>query len=286
MFYIHNILNRATELYAYWFAEWLHIHFVTRTAILLLIFWGILFIVTLLFYYIFGPLWVLFFRHVLFRLYNYLFVETPYEFIYIHFYSKDKPTLRRLYLRLSDKVKKNRLILNHTRYKGILYRGFVKRVTWTLATAVGITVTLWLTAFGLHQEYYVPALVLVEVPQNTETQSPDGEVPANNVIPNIPDESQVIVYPPGYINPTLWTDFPVILQLNENGINGARLRDKPGFDGTVIQMLWDDQTLEYLEKYTPDADVPGLYWLWVRTKDGQNGYIASHLIEQKPTDIN
>jgi hypothetical protein len=287
MTYIQTIFDRASDIYATWFAEWLHIHFIIRTAVLLLILWGALFLAAQIFHYILGPLWVLFYRHVIFRMYNYLFVETPHEFIYIHFYAKDKPTFRKVYLRLSDKVKKNRLILNHTRYRGILYRGGVKRVTWTLVATVGVVATLWLTAFGLHREYYVPALaengnIMKETPTD-EPKNPEGngDYPTNGQEPLPPVQTHPtdIIYPPGYINPAEWPDLSITLRLNGQGEAGARLRDRPGFDGVVMEMVWGGHVLEYLGDFTPDAQVPGLYWLRVRSPNGQEGYIASYLVE-------
>ncbi|MCL2204456.1 MAG: alanine and proline-rich secreted protein Apa [Defluviitaleaceae bacterium] len=307
MTYLYNALEWASDVYTSWFADWLHIHFVIRTAILLLVLWGALFLLAQFLQYVLGPMVVLFYRHVLFRAYNYLFVETPYEFIYIRYYSKDRPTLRGTYLRLSDKVKKNRLLLTHTRYKGILYRGGVRRVTWTLAATVGVAATLWLAAFGLHQEYYVPALVEVGQPPGNGT-APNGDAPPPNEShanePNAnepppengenapPPGTEIgsgatpvapphIIYPPGYINPGQWPPGDAItLRLNAHGIAGARLRDLPGFDGVVIEIIWDDRQLEYLDAFTPEPNVPGLYWLRVRSPEGLVGYIASHLVEE------
>ncbi|MCL2603037.1 MAG: SH3 domain-containing protein [Defluviitaleaceae bacterium] len=198
MAHLHNAFDWASELYAAWFSEWLHVHFTVRTAILLLILWGALFTLAQLFQYVLGPFFVLFYRHIIFRAYNYLCVETTRELIYIRFYSKDSPTLHRAYLRLTDKAKKNRLLLSHTKYKGILYRGGVKRAAWVIVVTVGVASTLWLTAFGLHQEYYVPALAGIpgeSAPNNgrepnnrptgngtdtTNQSEPNGETNANN----------------------------------------------------------------------------------------------------------
>jgi hypothetical protein len=297
MYWVYGILDWLSERYAVWFADWLHIHFVIRTAILLLALWGALFLTAQLMQYAIGPLWVLFYRHIVFRFYNYLFVETLYELIYIRFYSKDKPTLRGFYLRLSDRVKKNRLILAHTRYKGILYHGGVKRGSWRLVAVVGVVATLWLTAFGLHQEYAVPALAgnanhpavnngepsangTNGVQQNPANPSNGNPLPPSNIVfPPSDDPPPDIIYPPGYVNPALWPDAVTVLRLNEHGTDGARLRDRPGFGGVVIEMLWGARQLEYLDSFTPDEYVSGLYWLRVRSPEGLEGYIASHLVE-------
>ncbi|MCL2500366.1 MAG: SH3 domain-containing protein [Defluviitaleaceae bacterium] len=314
MAHLHNAFDWASELYAVWFAEWLYVHFAVRTAVLLLVLWGVLFLFAQLFQYVLGPFLVLFYRHILFRAYNYLCVETPQEFIYIRFHSKDNPALRKAYLRLTDKARKNRLLLIHTKYKGILYRGGVKRVAWVLVVTVGVVFTLWLTAFGLHQEYYVPALAgYTETPPVNNTPPPSGQ-PENNdtnggsttengepyqnngntpeppyppyppypMQPMYPTPTQPppdIIYPPGYVNPALWPDTPTTLRLNEHGSGGARLREEPGFGGVVTQMVWGGVLLEYLGGFIPDADVSGLYWLRVRLPDGLEGYIASYLIE-------
>ena len=283
---LQSIFNRAGDLYAQYFAEWLHIHFVIRTAILLLILWGALFVVAMLLMYVFGPIVVLFYRHIIFRWYNYWFVETPHEWLYIRYYAKDKPNFRAWYLRLSDKVKKNRLILHHTRYRGILYRGYVKRFTWVLIATVGFAATLWLTAFGLHQEYYVPALAgyangtqANQQPGNAAT-TPGNELPGTNGHPGTaqPGYGYAPYYPNGYVAAPFSLPEYASLRLNELGANGARLRDMPSFAyGRVIEMVWGNHVLTYLNVFQPDDTVPGLYWLRVLSPEGVAGYIASYL---------
>jgi len=304
---LHEALDSASALYADWFSGFLHMHFVLRTGILLLFLWGALFLLAQLFQYVFGPLLVLFYRHIIFRLYNYIFVETPYEIIYIKYFSKDKPNFRNLYLRLSDRVKNNRLLLSHTKYKGIIYKGTVKKATWVFVATVGVAFSLWLTAFGLHQEYAVPALVGYTpgdaagdeinnddelnnnlINNNNENNNiiytPTGQAPGESddiPLPSpTPPVSADVIYPSGIESPSGWVD-GILLVLNIYGIEGARLRDEPGFTGTVIEMLWGERELEYLGYYRADAEVSGLYWLRVRSPENQIGYIANHLIERR-----
>ncbi|MCL2187563.1 MAG: hypothetical protein FWC16_10670 [Defluviitaleaceae bacterium] len=302
MIHLNRALAWATDLYAAWFADWLHIHFVIRTAILLLVLWGALFVLAQFIQYVMGPLAVLLYRHIFFRAYNYLFVETPQEFLYIRYYAKDKPTLRGLYLRLTDKVKQNRLLLNHTKYKGIVYRGSVRRVTWVFIATLGVTATLWLTAFGLHQEYYIPALAGYTrnggeaTPHPSPAPEVNGITPPNGSVPNEENADDVnnennapsingqaptppdIIYPAGYLDPAVLSA-AAVLRLSPYGMDGARLRDVSGFLGVVIGIVWGDAQLEFLGEFIPEVHVPGLYWLQVRTADGLVGYIASHLVE-------
>jgi len=273
--FLQNIFDRAGELYAHHFADWLHIHFVIRTAILLLILWGALFIVAMFLMYVLGPALVLLYRHILFRWYNYWFVETPHEFLYIRYYSKDRPNFRAWFLRLSDKVKRNRMILAHTRYRGILYRGTVKRFTWVLIATVGFAATLWLTAFGLHQEYYMPAMASYS---NGEDSAP-GDDTSINAVPTLPLPSENLYDFNDYTAAPFTLPEYASLRLNELGAGGARLRDLPCFaDGRVIEMVWGNHVLTFLNELYADATVPGLYWLRVLSPEGLAGYIASYLL--------
>ena len=277
---LQSIFNRAGDLYAQYFAEWLHIHFVIRTAILLLILWGALFVVAMLLMYVFGPIVVLFYRHIIFRWYNYWFVETPHEWLYIRYYAKDKPNFRAWYLRLSDKVKRNRMILAHTRYKGILYRGAVKRFTWVLIATVGFATTLWLTAFGLHQEYYVPVIAGYAHggPGTTGNATANNGGQSGSTIPGMGSTP----YDPSGATPFTLPEY-ASLRLNELGAEGTRLRDLPCFaDGRVIEMVWGGHVLTYLNEMHADASVSGLYWLRVLSPEGLAGYVASYLLAIEP----
>jgi hypothetical protein len=90
--------------------------------LILLVLWLLLFLATQLIRFVIAPASLMFFYHVLFRAWNFIFVETPHEWIYIRYHSKDKPNFSALYLRLCDKVKNNRMILSHTKYKGMIMR--------------------------------------------------------------------------------------------------------------------------------------------------------------------
>ena len=294
---LRTAFDWGTARYADWFGDLLHIHFAVRTVLLALLLWGALFVLAQLLHYIVGPLWVLFYRHVIFRGYNFLLVETLYEWLYIRYYSQDKPTLRKLYLRLCDKVKLNRAKIADAQYKAVLARGSVKRFAWELVVTAGIALTAWLTAFGLHQEYYVPALAGVEQEQPPPTPTPpppengewlpgengdtendyseNGEV-YNEETPAEPPPGEAI-YPAGDFDPSV-LGADAALRLNDYGAAGVRLRDRPGFGGVVLLMLWGEQGLVFLNEYEADTQMDGLYWLRVRTDDGMEGYIASHVI--------
>jgi hypothetical protein len=79
--------------------------------------------------------------------------------------------------------------------------------------------------------------------------------------------------------PAEWQE-NAVFTLNEQGSQGARLRDGPGISGqTVIEIIWDDAKLIYLNSYVPDEFVNGLFWLRVESPTGTVGYVSSQLIE-------
>ena len=284
---LRTTFDNAGELYSRVFADWLHIHFIIRTVLLLLAMWLLVYLVAQLFQYVIAPFSILFYCHVILRAWNYLFVESFQEWIYIRYYSKDKPNFDGLYLRLCDKAKRNRQILAYTRYAGILRRGRVRRATFQAMAICGVAVTLWVGAFGLHHEYVTPALVLVD----TET----AETAPDDYMPYLPNETEATphvyqqhepfpthtVYSSGFVNPVAWqTHENIILTLNEQGRPGARLRNGPGIaEYTVIEILWDNDHFLYLHSFVPDADVVGLYWLHIQSPSGTAGYISSQLVE-------
>ena len=292
------------ELYSSWFADWLHVHFLIRTVLILLVLWLIIYVSAQLFQYVIAPLVILFYYHIIFRAWNYIFVESLHEWIYIRYHSKDKPNFNQLYLRLCDKVKKNRTVLSHNKYSGIIHRGRVRRITLQMMIMCGTAATLWVAAFGLHHEYAAPALAVID---NNITAGADGggesgnytysHAPADDAqhpagtpgySPYAPDYPRIPPYPPtaetyayGLIDPSA---FPLgedtILALNDHGSPGARLRNGPGIAGyTIIEILWDNAHMLFLNSYVPDPDVEGLYWLRVLSPSGTDGYISSQLVE-------
>jgi len=285
---IRSTFDWAGDLYSSWFADWLHVHFIIRTVIILLILWLIIFLAAQLFQYVVGPVLLMFYYHIFFRAYNFLFVETPHEWIYIRYHSQDKPNFAATYLRLCDKVRKNRAILAHTRYSGMIRKA--KKFAMNLMVICFVASTLWVSAFGLHHEYAAPALAIVDNREHTEpdpVETTPGDVENDNEsdpeyppddIYEIPDR----YYAAGTVNPGAWPPGASInLFLTEYGSQGARLRDGPGISGsTVIEILWDDAVLTYLHAYVPDENVRGLYWLRVRSPQGTVGYISSQLVSE------
>ena len=288
---IRTTFDWAGTLYSEWFADWLHVHFLIRTVLLLLAVWLIIFLSAQLLHYVIIPLALMAYYHGIFRAWNFLFVETPQEWLYLRYHSKDDHKHASLYSRLCDTVKKNRMILSHTKYNGMIYRA--RKPATGLMVICLVTSTLWLSAFGLHQEYATPVLAIVDTGQAPENNEPAAPAPAENeeypdenlieteyedieLEPEIPD-----TYPPGTVSPASWPlDTTITLSLTEQGTQGARLRDGPGIAGnTVIEILWDDAQLTYLHTFVPDPYVNGLYWLRVRTSGGTEGYISSQLVE-------
>lgn len=284
---IYATFDRAGELYSRWFSDWLHIHFIIRTVLLLLAIWLAIYIAAQLFQYVIAPVLLLIFYHTIFRAWNYFAVETPQEWIYIKYFSRDKPQYREKYLRLCDKVKRNRQLLSNLKYGGM-----IRRAKWFTLRAMiifGVISLLWVAGFGLHGEYAVPAMVQIgtgppEVAATeyengtTETEQPaaPGETVDYTPAPQGPRE------PPLWLDPYFWpTDEDIVLRLNELGQPGARLRDGPGIVGrNIIEILWQDDEMQFLHSYYPDSDVQGLYWLRVRSPHGTEGYISSQLVER------
>ena len=284
---IISMLETVREIYINLFGNFLHVHFFIRTAFLLLLAWLVILLFIKMFIFIFGPCFVLMFYHIFFRIHNYFFVETPAEWIYIRYYSNDLPTLEKLYIRLSDKIKKNRETLNKLSYGRAILK--VKRTENKLSYFLLTMSTLWFVAFGLYIEFFTPPPPLSEIAVDAGLQGP--------VIPgqNIPDETYLNeneirsgfiyidhVYSPGIINPYDWEPGEnIILVLNEEGRrHGVWLRNGPGITGFIVtEVLWGDVILQYLHYYMPDVYVNGLFWLRVRTPEGNTGYLSSSLVE-------
>ncbi|MCL1845565.1 MAG: SH3 domain-containing protein [Defluviitaleaceae bacterium] len=269
--------ERAGEIYSDLFADWLHVHFLIRTLIILLVAWLVIFLLAQLVKYALAPGALMFFYHVVFRAWNFLFIESRQEWLYIRHH--DEPSFSEKYLRLCDRVKQNRTILEHTRFKGMLHRSR-KFSTWFMVTC-GVAATLWVAAFGLHHEYAAPALAIMN-----EAEFFGGEIEHQDDIddfefPDSPDSNEEFFYTPVDVLPAPADWAPgTTFALNEQGRQGARLRGGPGIDGqTVLEILWDDARFTFLGESVPDAYVNGLYWLRVETANGTVGYLSSMLIE-------
>jgi len=117
----------------------------------------IIYIAALVFKYALGPLAVLIYINVLKRAWNYLVTETLQEWIYIRYYSKGDSKFANLYLRLCDKVKHNRAVLSGGKNKGVLPSVRVRKLGNRMMVATMIIATMWVMAFGLNQEYAMPA---------------------------------------------------------------------------------------------------------------------------------
>jgi len=274
---VRTTFDRAGDLYSRLFSDWLHIHFIIRTVLLLLVLWLIIYIAAQIFQYVIAPILLFIFYNTIFRMWNYFAVETPQEWIYVRYFSQDKPKFRERYLRLCDKVKRNRKILSNMKYRILTRRS--KKITLRLIIVCAVVATLWVGAFGLHHEYAVPAIAQALEANTSQTL---GYQPTDD-IPEIPIPVARPAEPPPWLDPSLWDAADTIfLYLNDLGQPGARLRDGPGILGhTVIEILWNDDRIQFLHSYYPDADVRGLYWLHVLSPHGTKGYISSQLVAKE-----
>jgi hypothetical protein len=272
---IRSTFDRVGDLYSRWFADWLHVHFLIRTVLILFVLFLIIYLSAQLIQYVIAPVILMLFYHVIFRAWNFLFIETPQEWIYIRYHSKDKTNFSELYLRLCDKIKYNRIVRSHTKYKGMVLRS--RKFAFRLIIICAVTATLWVSAFGLHHEYSAPAVTVISENNGEETDIPE-EI---DILPEaLPNE------PAGIENhlPTVQSTFHLqensVLTLNELGSAGTRLYDGPGISGqTILEILWDDAEFIYQNENVPDEYVNGLFWLYVQSADGTMGYISSQLVE-------
>jgi len=280
---IHSSFQRAEGLYEAWFAEWFHVHFFIRTVMVLLSMWLLVFLAAQLLRFVVMPCLLMFYYHVILRAWNFLFVETPHEWIYIKYHSQDNPKFGETYMRLCDKVKRNRYLLSHTKYRGLVLK--LRRPVAGFMVLCAVAVTFWAVAFGLHVEYVVPVSAVADaggyengrvnggisggIVNNNEISGyytngdePTGEQPTENRTSTIE-----------------WRENSVFM-LSPQGRTGARLHSGPGIEGhMVIEILWDDAALFYLNEYVADDLVRGKYWLLVETQNGMAGYISSHFVE-------
>ena len=285
MTWIQTSFQRADSLYSRLFADWLHINFIARTVLLLLMLWLIIFIGALIFKYVIGPVWMLFYVNVLLRAWNFLIIETIQEWIYIHHYSKGSTRFSGLYMRLTDRVKHNRARLSSSEENTAHRRQRARRLGNQMMITAGIIVAMWVVAFGINREYAAPAWAASSGANEGSTQDETPPELGNNedATETISgeEEPREDVYLPGMVRPGLFPEGAQIsFALTGNARDGARLRSGPGTaDTVVIEMLWGDEILVYLNHYVADADVDTLYWIRVRSESGVVGYIGSHLVE-------
>ena len=272
MTFLHTIFERSNQLYSQWFADWLHINFLIRTALLILLLWLVVYIGAQVFRYIVAPLLLLFYIHALFRAWNYLMIETPQEWLYLRGNQGER------YLRLCDKVKKNRMVVSHSKYAGMIRR--TKPAAYRLMIICGTAATLWAASFGLHQEYAIPVMLPDAIPNTTaQPQSTEpGQTEQATAMEQAPQ-----AYSACELSPSTWpNDADIVLYLNTLGAAGSRLRNGPGITGfSVIELLWDNDKMVYLHHFVPDTDIEGLYWLHVLSPSGTEGFISSQLVGAK-----
>ena len=238
---IRTTFEISGTLYNRLFSDWLHINFLIRTVLLLLMVWLMIYVFALLLRYVIMPV------------------------VLMCYYKA---------------VKKNGAVISNAEYAGIARLS--RQSALRLMIIFGVTSTLWVTAFGLHQEYAVPVMV-------ADVSEPTGEVsvpiheysPVLDIDTPIAEVGEPFAYNDyGWLNPAAWPfNSEIVLYLNEVGAKETRLRSGPGIVGySVIEMLWDNDKLVYLHSFYPDLYVRGLYWLRVLSPSGTEGYVSSQLV--------
>jgi len=276
---IRSSFDWAEGLYEAWFAEWFHVHFFIRTVMILLSMWLLVFLLAQLLRFVIMPCLMMFYYHVILRAWNFLFVETPHEWIYIKYHSQDSPKYGETYLRLCDKVKRNRYLLSHTKYRGLVRK--LRRPVAGFMVLCAVAVTFWSVAFGLQVEYVTPAVTADANENGYASSNMNGGTRDEINGGSYENGGEPSFSPPTENRPSTieWRENSVF-RLSPQGRLGARLHSGPGIEGhTVIEILWDDAALFYLNEYVADDLVRGVYWLRVETQDGTAGYISSVFVE-------
>jgi len=267
---LYETFDRAGELYNQWFGNWLHIHSVVRIILLILGALLVVFVAAQIIKLIIVPILLMFYYHVIFRIWNYFMVETPQELMYIRNHSNDSLQHNKRYLKLCDKVKRNRTKLEHTKYRGMIYRA--RRYAAGFMAVFGFIAIVWVVSFGLYRQEVLPAMVtnVAETPPVTEPEAEPQTQPQET-------EYEQAEAAPHWLGTREWNpDESLVLYLNETGQQGTRLRSGPGIANySVIELLWDNDRLVYLHSYYPDEETPGLYWLRVLSPSGTEGYVSS-----------
>jgi len=269
---LYRTFDRAGALYNQLFGNWMHIHSVVHIILLIFAALLIIFIAAQITKLIIVPILLMFYYHVIFRIWNYFMVETPQEWLYIRNHSNDSLQHSKRYLKLTDKVKRNRTTLDHTKYRGMIYRS--RPFAAGFMAVFGLVAILWVVSFGLYRHDALPVM-LANVDEIQPTTEPETQ-------PEPQTEPQELDYEPGETAPPWlgtreWNpDENIVLYLNETGQQGTRLRSGPGIASyNVIELLWDNDRLVYLHSYFPDTETPGLYWLRVLSPSGTEGYVSS-----------
>jgi hypothetical protein len=279
---IRDILEYSSGIYNHIFEEWLYIHFSIRTLILILVMWMLVYACAQVLQYLLVPLSILFIYHVLFRLWNYFFVETPQEWIYIRYFSQEKPFMRGMYARLCDRIKRNRQILGRVRYANILAPGTIQRATTRLMVVMMVLVTLWTAIFGLYGEYtsgrfmsFLPRVEDIGEQAKDEPSPPTGEEQENYAL------SEDFV-----MDPATWpADATLIFTLTAYGSGGSNIRDLPSVEnGTPLEIVYGGVRLLYLHAYAPDENDADIFWLKVRAPSGVEGYVNETLLMPMPNE--
>ena len=262
MTWVDNIFEWAVVYYRELMADYMHFHFVMRTAFFMLILGLTVVIGKYALEYIVGPIIIFILFQVLFRAWNFFITETRQEWIYIHFYSKNDSRYNQKYLSLCDKINDNRQKMARMSYIEVFKRKNLRKLSRGLFVFIFVVVALWLCAFGIYANNDLsPAIVETDF-EISYTISEELPHDINLKLDWLQNEN-------------------IILRLNSRGIIGSRLRNAPNFeDSYVIEILWGEQRMTYTGVFHEDDYDTNMYWLQVIAPSGQIGYISSQLVEE------
>ena len=238
-------------LYVRLFGHWLHIHFLIRTVLLLLVLWLIIYVAAQLFQYVIAPVVLI-----------------------LHGYATNRPMLANS--KYADMVRRSK----GATLKLMVIAGVVSTL-WT--TAFGLhheyaaPAALVVETTDEATKFYYAADDIIS--NGTHKDATDALSLAEAVETFGINEPYELAEYEG-LNPALWpADADIVFYLNEEGAEETRLRSGPGIAGySVIEILWDNDLLVYLHHFYPDAEEFGLFWLQVLTPRGTVGYVSSRLV--------
>ncbi|MCL2708183.1 MAG: hypothetical protein FWF03_03605 [Defluviitaleaceae bacterium] len=284
----HAAYEKIAEAYNRVFADWLYIHYIPRTLLLLCLALTLAYIAVNAVRYVAAPFAAVVYFHMLLRLWNFFVTETAQEWLYVKYFSKGRQRFVRTYQKKCDSVKKNRKRMTNASYFKIIRRtGYINAFRGLLVSAL-LVAGLMNVSVGLFVGYRESVEKIEAASRKQPDPSPTiAPTPAPTEAPepeelSAPDETETELE----IDPRRWGDgAELYFMLNEHGTDGANIRDLPSFRfGEIVDMVWGDMLLVYLNEFSRDVDNDDLFWLKVRIPSGTEGFISSLLLTEVALD--